>query len=875
MSTSLRFSIIINTYNRAGYLEKLLPAFHHLAYDQFEVIVVNGPSTDDTAALLENYEGLIKVVDCPVAHMTRSRNLGLEAAAGDIVVFIDDDARPAEATWLNEIGHIFQQDTAEQIGAIGGPVFHRDAPYFQFKGGLVSDYCHQVFWEQDRGDIIPDGQRWTQRSMGCNSAFRRSALLEIGGFDENITYYSDEGDVCLRLARRGYRVVQPENCAVRHYPAPSQHLGTPFLRNRRVITKDDTYFCLKNGLDGPVKRLFKTLWLAPTKHFFREMPQYWRNGQISLSQLLSFFGWQWLQGLLTGLWLGMFKPRRLEFETEKGLSFVPFTKNKPEQKLNICLLSESLPPNPLKAGGIAHYTLDLAYGLHELGHQVHIITRSDQSIRRDSLGLTIHGIPDNQIQTSLFPSRPTLNKLSGYSLAVYHKLLELLYEGYQVDVVETPNWGVEGLALALSGLFPLVLRIHTPLIQAIQSGGWPLNEDMQACVAVEKWLIEYVEALTASTTGVIETSRELMDIQVDRLPYFKQVPLGLKPTYTTEAIAPAAARKRLLYVGRFEHRKGTHVLLEILPQLMAEFEDWECYLVGPNDGYWGQKWLKEFRTEARGRPWERRVYFTGAVNDEVLQGYYKNCDLFVAPSLYESFGIIYMEAMQYGKAVVGCQVGGIPEVVTDGEDGLLVEPDSGPVLHKALAQLMADDELRQRLGRRGLQKMQQKFSHLTMAEGMVAVYRAAITTRKRMAQVRLHYLGPQGHSSDQVNLQGSWRRKLSSRSAYLYSDEAGDSVQITGLRGGCTVEIAALCHTGAGVVAVTANSMPPVFFDLFHSPHQRERRFRMQVPRSTSLAEIQLTIHPERNPASSNSEVWLKYVVLYEHIDPSTLSDKL
>src|SRR6185503_15961172 len=103
----LTVSVIITTYNRARHLERLLPAFHHLRYAAFEVIVVNGPSTDDTTAVLERWTGRIKVVACPLAHMTTARNLGLRAAAGDIVVFIDDDALPATPAWLEEIVKTF------------------------------------------------------------------------------------------------------------------------------------------------------------------------------------------------------------------------------------------------------------------------------------------------------------------------------------------------------------------------------------------------------------------------------------------------------------------------------------------------------------------------------------------------------------------------------------------------------------------------------------------------------------------------------------------------------------------------------------------------------------------------------------------------
>src|SRR6185295_17852474 len=93
-------SIIVVTYNRADYLELLLASLAHLTYPRFEVVVVNGPSTDPTDELLREYAGRIKVVNSPVANMTAQRNVGTDQASGDVVVFVDDDARPAEPDWL-------------------------------------------------------------------------------------------------------------------------------------------------------------------------------------------------------------------------------------------------------------------------------------------------------------------------------------------------------------------------------------------------------------------------------------------------------------------------------------------------------------------------------------------------------------------------------------------------------------------------------------------------------------------------------------------------------------------------------------------------------------------------------------------------------
>ncbi|MEZ5417967.1 MAG: glycosyltransferase family 2 protein [Vicinamibacterales bacterium] len=97
--SALSASIVVNTFNRARALERLLPSLERLD-TACEVVVVNGPSTDDTEEVLARFAGRIKVARCPEPNLSRSRNIGIAAAAGDVVVFIDDDALPADTAWL-------------------------------------------------------------------------------------------------------------------------------------------------------------------------------------------------------------------------------------------------------------------------------------------------------------------------------------------------------------------------------------------------------------------------------------------------------------------------------------------------------------------------------------------------------------------------------------------------------------------------------------------------------------------------------------------------------------------------------------------------------------------------------------------------------
>ena len=121
--------MIVNTVDRAELLRRLLRSLQGLRYANFEVVVVVGPSSDNTRAVLDAWAGRIKLRDCPEENLARSRNIGLAAAAGEIAAFIDDDS-VAEPDWLDRL--VAPMRDAEVVGA-GGPIRDRSGVAFQAK----------------------------------------------------------------------------------------------------------------------------------------------------------------------------------------------------------------------------------------------------------------------------------------------------------------------------------------------------------------------------------------------------------------------------------------------------------------------------------------------------------------------------------------------------------------------------------------------------------------------------------------------------------------------------------------------------------------------------------------------------------------------
>ena len=106
----------------------------------------------------------------------------------------------------------------------------------------------------------------------------------------------------------------------------------------------------------------------------------------------------------------------------------------------------------------------------------------------------------------------------------------------------------------------------------------------------------------------------------------------------------------------------------------------------------------------------RYVNFRGSVTDAELREEYKSCSLFVMPSNEEGFGIVFLEAMAYGKPVVGGANGGTPSVVTHGETGLLVDGSDVIGITQSLIVLLNNKEMRERFGRAGHKRLSEHFT---------------------------------------------------------------------------------------------------------------------------------------------------------------------
>lgn len=162
----------------------------------------------------------------------------------------------------------------------------------------------------------------------------------------------------------------------------------------------------------------------------------------------------------------------------------------------------------------------------------------------------------------------------------------------------------------------------------------------------------------------------------------------------------------MITVGRIsasEEYKGHDYLIRAMPSLLTRFPDLVYRIVGDGDGRPALEALAE-REGVAGA-----VRFHGVVSDERLDHLYAEAALFVMPSRGEGFGFVFLEAMARGLPVVAGNVDATPEVIQDGETGLLVNPTSVDEIVEAVSRILSSEDLRHDMGRSGQERVTREF----------------------------------------------------------------------------------------------------------------------------------------------------------------------
>lgn len=318
-------------------------------------------------------------------------------------------------------------------------------------------------------------------TIGTNSSFRRTRLIEVGGFDEEFEYYFDETDLCLRLIDCGYVIRALDDGFVYHKSMESERRpATGVIRDRFSPMKNRVYFAMKHA--QRVKSFYDIC-----RDLVAFADEQWKDYDWCV-----YKGWlgrddfrKFAEDLPHAFNVGFARHCSGEHRThpaqwfaERQLPFVRFPTLKPQgRKLHLCFLDAEYPPGVIN--DIAH---EPARGLAERGHHVHVLTRGEDHHRVDLRdGVWVHRIMPSPHPPPAAPLVPPANW--DYSASMLDEMLRI-HRHRAVDLVQAPI-GALALAPILEGAIPVVVELPTSLRPERFNGAEAAPEDVAElyCVA--------------------------------------------------------------------------------------------------------------------------------------------------------------------------------------------------------------------------------------------------------------------------------------------------------------------------------------------------------------------------------------------------------
>lgn len=699
-------SIVVCTRGRPNLLAQALTAIARLRHAQFELLVVHDPEEHKVVELLSSRGASIRALESREENLARSRNIGLDHARGDIIAFMDDDAVP-HPLWLHALLRAFANP---EIGAAGGYTIGPGGREFQARR-TVCDRYGSSFQVDEFLNIDAIGRRgdWIYPApLGTNIAFRRSALLSIGGFDEAFSYYLEETDACLRLVDANWRVTFEPGALVWHGLAESTlRTSAQVPRSYYKIAFSKGYFVSRHGVgSGAPKEL-----VAATAHLAEFQTQKCdeiiglrKSGIIeeSTSQRLRA---EIEKGLSDGWQAGASgTTARSETQANAGEEFMPYRQGRATRdELRVAFVCRAF--GERVNSGIARWTEQAALALAERGHTVHVLKEAKPG---GALTIFENGIWRHELELvtddwqDLSAIHSVAEPLAKWAASVRSYLPAL--RAFGVNCISAPIWDVEGLACLEEKDMPLAVSLHT--ISSVEA-----PQTVSGIEKAERSVLRQARLILANSARVLQDIQHALNVDVTGKSVV--IPHGT-PIPATMSRKIRGACLKVIFVGRAEPRKGidvaidaVHLAIQTGCALTAKF------VMHPISG--------EVRSRLGQYLESGRVSILGPLSRSKLDEELAEADVLIVPSRYESFGLVAIEAFAQGTPVVATDVGGLSEIVEPGINGILVPPCHGAKdIAEVLIRLAGNRPLLDALSQGAFKSATEKFTRDKMGQRLEA-----------------------------------------------------------------------------------------------------------------------------------------------------------
>lgn len=362
--------------------------------------------------------------------------------------------------------------------------------------------------------------------------------------------------------------------------------------------------------------------------------------------------------------------------------------------MKILLINFEYPPLG-GGGGVA--TAQIAKEL-AARHEVHVLTTAFHNLPSEEI---LHGVHIHRIQVwgrKELPTATIISLLTFAPAALWNGIA--LMRQYKFDIIHAQFVIPSGLPAALLAMVFRVPFVLTFVGGDVYDPSKALSPHRIAILrALIRWIASRADARTAISHDTKTRTIELHGVQED----IKVVPIGLvhRTQTNTSKIQNGIPEDSLLCVsiGRLVPRKGYDVLLQAWKNIP------NAHLVIMGDGP-----LKvELTNMITSFGLVDRVLLAGHVTEEQKQKYLSCADLYVSAAQHEGFGIVFLEAMDAGLPIVAANDGGQRDFLHHGEHALLVAPHDHPAITRAIDELMSDAYLRDRMGKKNKEDVQQYY----------------------------------------------------------------------------------------------------------------------------------------------------------------------
>jgi glycosyltransferase involved in cell wall biosynthesis len=403
-----------------------------------------------------------------------------------------------------------------------------------------------------------------------------------------------------------------------------------------------------------------------------------------------------------------------------------------EIPLSVAYVSPGWPADMI-ANGVAHYVSGISGALRQDGHRTFILAQHfapgddvvdvydlrATSTRRTLAHRLLDGLMSRIAPSSTWPRHTCRAIIAEAQRTAIERGAQL------IEMEEAFGWS---RLIKPAVPIPVVVRLHGPWFIMGPLRGAREDAEFRRRVWREGEAIRLADGITAPSRDILERTRAYYGLPLEDAEVIPN----------PASVIPASECWRLvdcnpctiLFIGRFDRHKGGDIIIDAFTRVASSFPKARLRFVGPDLGLIDddqRRWtITEYLRARLPADVLPRVEWMGQQPNSFLPALRRSALVTVVASRYETFGLTVTEAMAQGCPLVASNVGGIPEIVTDGVNGLLCRPGDPADLAAKLGQLLQDPARAERLGCRARRDCEARFGPVALAGRMAALYRRVI-----------------------------------------------------------------------------------------------------------------------------------------------------